>query len=365
MKVKSFALVALCLLLTACGAKTDTKPSATTPSENESVPAEQAGMGGPQTFKPADFTWKAQDSYTFPYLGVTLNFSKELQEKMADKSMAMLDDEMPDADGKLRYALFSWNALTKEQIDTEVDKMGNGYMDWLSSLKRVGTFGMYKAEMTEKEIVEITRLSTNKKVGETSDGKYVYYQSYDDADMLFPEVTYFEREEMPENGYAFTEKGGQNETSASSIAPFSTHTIDGKSFTQDDLKKYKLTMVNVFATWCTACVQELPDLQKLHDEMADKGVNVIGVVTDTYDDNGENKEAIALAQKIAEKTHVTYPFLIPDATYFNGRTQGIQALPETFFVDQDGNIVGDTYSGSHSLEDWKTIVEKELAALKG
>ena len=219
--------------------------------------------------------------------------------------------------------------------------------------------------MTEKEIAEITRLSTNKKVGETSDGKYAYYQSYDDADTLFPEVTYFEREEMPENGYAFMEKGDKSETSVSTIAPFSTHTVDGKSFTQEDLKKYKLTMVNVFATWCTACVQELPDLQKLRDEMADKGVNVIGVVTDTYDDNGENKEAIALAQKIAEKTHVTYPFLIPDATYFNGRTQGIQALPETFFVDQDGNIVGDTYSGSHSLEDWKTIVEKELAALKG
>ena len=142
MKVKSFALVALSLLLTACGAKPDTKAPATPSSQSESVPANQAGMGGPQTFKPADYAWKVQDSYTFPYLGVTLNFSKELQEKMADKSMAMLDDEMPDASGNLRYALLSWNALTKEQAEAEVDKMGNGYMDWLSSLKRVGTFGI-------------------------------------------------------------------------------------------------------------------------------------------------------------------------------------------------------------------------------
>jgi len=44
----------------------------------------------------------------------------------------------------------------------------------------------------------------------------------------------------------------------------------------------------------------------------------------------------------------------------NGRLNGISAFPETFFVDKNGNIVGETYSGSHSLEDWKEIVEKEL-----
>ena len=33
---------------------------------------------------------------------------------------------------------------------------------------------------------------------------------------------------------------------------------------------------------------------------------------------------------------------------------------ETFFVDKEGNIVGETYTGSHSLEEWKEIVEKEL-----
>ena len=36
----------------------------------------------------------------------------------------------------------------------------------------------------------------------------------------------------------------------------------------------------------------------------------------------------------------------------------------TFFVDKNGNIVGETYSGSHTLEEWKEIVEKELSAIK-
>ena len=57
-------------------------------------------------------------------------------------------------------------------------------------------------------------------------------------------------------------------------------------------------------------------------------------------------------------------FLIPDKNMMNGRLQGISAFPETFFVDKNGNIVGETYSGSHTLEEWKEIVEKELSAIK-
>ena len=73
-----------------------------------------------------------------------------------------------------------------------------------------------------------------------------------------------------------------------------------------------------------------------------------------------NEEIVEKAKLLAEKTGATYPFLIPDEGYLNGRLIGIEAVPETFFVDKEGNIVGETYSGSHTLEDWKNIVESEL-----
>ena len=66
------------------------------------------------------------------------------------------------------------------------------------------------------------------------------------------------------------------------------------------------------------------------------GVNIVGVVTDTVDDNGKNKEAIEKSKLIHEKTKASYPFLMPDKTNFNGRLNGIQAMPETFFVDSNG-----------------------------
>ena len=158
--------------------------------------------------------------------------------------------------------------------------------------------------------------------------------------------------------------GGNQETSAlylENLGEFSVQDITGESYTQEMFSDYDLTMVNVFTTWCTPCVNEIPDLEKLKNELSGQGVNVVGFVLDAIDGNGNTSEdAIEKAKLLAEKTGVSYPFLIPDQSYLNGRLSGINAVPETFFVDKEGNIVGSTYSGSRSFEDWKSIVETEL-----
>ena len=150
-------------------------------------------------------------------------------------------------------------------------------------------------------------------------------------------------------------------TEGTNVGKFETIGVDGKTYTQDIFSKYDLTMVNIFTTWCSPCVNEIPDLEKLYQEMKDKGVGVVGVTLDTVGSDGkQDEEAVKKAQVLQEKTKASYPFLIPDSGMMNGRLNGISAFPETFFVDKNGNIVGETYSGSHSLEDWKKIVEKEL-----
>lgn len=145
------------------------------------------------------------------------------------------------------------------------------------------------------------------------------------------------------------------------LGEFSVQDITGESYTQEMFADYDLTMINIFTTWCTPCVNEIPDLGKLKNEMESQGVNVAGFVLDAVDSRGNtSEEAIEKAKLLAEKTGITYPFLIPDESYLNGRLSGINAVPETFFVDKEGNIVGETYSGSRSFEDWKIIVENEL-----
>ena len=152
---------------------------------------------------------------------------------------------------------------------------------------------------------------------------------------------------------------------ADSVGSFETTGIGGDTYTEKVFSDYDLTLVNIFTTWCSPCVNEIPELEKLYQEMKDSGVGVVGVVLDTVDSDGnQDEDTVEKAETLREKTEASYPFLIPDSTMMNGRLNGISAFPETFFVDKDGNIVGDTYTGSHSLEEWKEIVEKELANVK-
>lgn len=156
------------------------------------------------------------------------------------------------------------------------------------------------------------------------------------------------------------------DTAAATVGEFTTQDVNGDTYTQDIFQDYDMTLVNIFTTWCSPCVGEMPDLEKLHQQVAEQGVNVIGIVLDSVDEEGEIiSESLEQAQLLVEKTGVQYTILVPDSTYMNGRLSGIQAVPETFFVDKDGNIVGETYVGSRSLDDWLSVAEQELADLKG
>lgn len=321
------------------------------------------------TFKPSDVTCKAQDSYEYPFLGLKLSLSKELLKQIKDQSIAMLTTEdFENQTNAVTYAYVSWSKMTEEQKNAEIQKMGTGYDDWVAGLDRIGTIGVYD-EASQKKLDEITGCTEHKELGSSSDGKYKYYLSTNkDADeKLTKELEKIKTDITEMTPYQNISVFDQpqdtsvNPEDVKSVGKFETTGIDGKTYTEKVFSDYDLTLVNIFTTWCSPCVKEIPELQELYKEMKDKGVGVAGVVLDTTDEKGnQDEEAVKKAGILQEKTKAKYPFLIPDTTMMNGRLQGISAFPETFFVDKDGNIVGDTYTGSHTLDEWKEIVEKEL-----
>ena len=150
------------------------------------------------------------------------------------------------------------------------------------------------------------------------------------------------------------------------IGSFTMEDINGEAYTEAMFQDYDLTMVNVFATWCSPCIAEIPYLEQLSQDMADRGVGVVGIVLDTADgEGGVDADALDAAKTLAEELETTYPFLIPDAGLINGLLTGIQSIPTTFFVDSEGNLTGYAYVGSRSLEDWTEIVNSELEMLGG
>lgn len=321
------------------------------------------------TFKPSDVTCKAQDSYEYPFLGLKLSLSKELLNQIKDQSIAMLTTEdFENQTNAVTYAYVSWSKMTEEQKNAEIQKMGTGYDDWVAGLDRIGTIGVYD-EASQKKLDEITGCTEHKELGSSSDGKYKYYLSTNkDADeKLTKELEKIKTDITEMTPYQNISVFDQPQDTSSnpedvkSVGKFETTGIDGKTYTEKVFSDYDLTLVNVFTTWCSPCVKEIPELQELYKEMKEKGVGVAGVVLDTTDEKGnQDEEAVKKAGILQEKTKAEYPFLMPDTTMMNGRLQGISAFPETFFVDKDGNIVGDTYTGSHTLDEWKEIVEKEL-----
>ena len=132
---------------------------------------------------------------------------------------------------------------------------------------------------------------------------------------------------------------------------FSAKTVSGEDISSDVFKESKLTVVNVWGSWCGPCVAEIPELQKLYENMKDKGVNVVGLAQDA----GTDMDAV---KDILDKNKVTYQNVVPegDVTDF---VMSIQAFPSTFLVDSEGNIV-DKIQGGRDLESFTKAVEDAL-----
>ena len=139
-----------------------------------------------------------------------------------------------------------------------------------------------------------------------------------------------------------------------SFPEFSAKTVEGGEISNDVFKDSKLTVVNVWGSWCGPCVQEIPELQKLSENMKDKNVNVIGIAQDA----GSNFQAV---KEVLDKSKVTYQNIIP-----SGPTEdfvmSLQAFPTTFFVDSQGKVVY-AIQGSKNLEGFTQIVDDLLSKM--
>lgn len=91
------------------------------------------------------------------------------------------------------------------------------------------------------------------------------------------------------------------------MSSFAATDLDGQSVDQGIFSGYALTMVNVWATFCGPCIQEMPDLGELAAEYQDKGVRIVGLVSDVLDADGNlSKEQVETAREIVESTGANY-----------------------------------------------------------
>ncbi len=153
----------------------------------------------------------------------------------------------------------------------------------------------------------------------------------------------------------------QTDEKAGLLSSFTAETLDGEKADQSIFEGKKVTMVNIWATFCGPCINEMPDLQKLHEDYADKGFQVVGIVCDIYEVNGVfDERGIDLAKDIVNDTGVKYVSLLPSDDLNEAKLKDVTSVPETFFVDETGSVIAGPYIGSRSYDSWAEIIEGVL-----
>lgn len=154
-------------------------------------------------------------------------------------------------------------------------------------------------------------------------------------------------------------ESGAPETKAGATNSFSTYLLNGVPADEDIFADYDLTMINIWATYCSPCLNEMPELGELAAEYAEKGVQIVGVITDIgMSDTGiYTAEDISLARELVTLTKADYLHLLPSYTIYSAMLSGVSAVPTTVFVDGEGAIVGEVYVGAKSGEEWAAIIE--------
>ena len=126
------------------------------------------------------------------------------------------------------------------------------------------------------------------------------------------------------------------------LTDFTTTDMEGNTVTQEIFADYDLTVVNLWATWCGYCLEEMPELARLKT-MLPKNVNFITLCEDAHLD-------MDLANEILQSSGANFQTLVNTQEIYDQFFSLITAFPTTVFLDSEGILVGKPIVGVPSLE---------------
>lgn len=103
--------------------------------------------------------------------------------------------------------------------------------------------------------------------------------------------------------------------------------LEGNNFKLDNAKG-KVTLVNIWATWCPPCIAEMPSIQELYNDYGDK-IEFVLVSNEKQD----------VVKKFLEKKNYKLKTYTPLSKA--PETFSVRSIPRTFLLDKQGNIIID------------------------
>lgn len=128
-------------------------------------------------------------------------------------------------------------------------------------------------------------------------------------------------------GFAMFSPSKTNEIEQISSYNWKLKDLDGNTFDFSD-SKGKVTLVNIWATWCPPCIAEMPSIQALSDDYKDK-ISIVLV----------SKEKQGVLKNFLKKEDYQLQVYTPITTF--PKTFKVWSIPRTFLLDKEGNIIID------------------------
>ena len=139
---------------------------------------------------------------------------------------------------------------------------------------------------------------------------------------------------------------------------FTAKDLDGNEVDQSVFANAKLTMMNIWATFCGPCINEMPELGELAAE-GGTDYQIIGVCADL---NG-TEDMLEDAKEIVSQTKANYLHLQPAEDLYPVLTAS-SSVPVTFFFDSEGKLVGKGILGAQDKDTWSQVISERLEMVK-
>lgn len=113
------------------------------------------------------------------------------------------------------------------------------------------------------------------------------------------------------------------------MADFAFPDLQGRTVSLSSLKG-KVVFLNIWATWCQPCIDEMPAIQSLHDQLKPRGLEVLTVSIDPLGDQ--------IVTPFVKKYGLSFPVLLDMKSHIQ-KLYGTASVPESFIIDKDGRLV--------------------------
>ena len=113
---------------------------------------------------------------------------------------------------------------------------------------------------------------------------------------------------------------------------FTIETLQGDRVSLSDYRG-QVVLLNLWATWCPPCREEMPSMQSVYDQLKDRGFSILAVAAPN-----PPRETFEKIENYISENEYTFPVLIDSESKVN-RTYGTGSIPTSWVVDTEGNLV--------------------------